>query len=143
MWGGYSGKFSRRQWKFQLSWDDLKDQNVLESVFLRLSRSLTFKILAIMAPLSRCTGFITNLLFWATRRLWSDISCKPQFHPVCCSFFFIFKLIPLTFSLHSFCYICFSFVLSFDLAVFLYISAIFSLLCNFYSFFCSVAFWII
>ena len=58
-------------------------------------------------------------------------------------FFFIFKLIPLTFSLHSFCYICFSFVLSFDLAIFLYISAIFSLLCNFYSFFCSVAFWII
>ena len=48
---GYSGKFSQRQCKIQLSGDNLGEQKVLESVFFRLSKSLNSKSLATMVPL--------------------------------------------------------------------------------------------
>ena len=51
----------------------------------------------------------------------------------------ICKFISLTFSFHFSCYICFSFILSFDLIIFLYISAIFPLLWCLCNFFYSVA----
>ena len=57
----YSGKFSRRQCEIQLSRDNLGDQNVLESAFFRLLKSLKSKILASMVPPPGYAGFITNL----------------------------------------------------------------------------------
>ena len=67
--GGYSGKFSWRQCKIQLPRDNLGEQNVLEKAFFWLSVSLKSKILATRVPPPGYTGFITNLLFWATQRL--------------------------------------------------------------------------
>ena len=58
---GYSGKFSRRQCEIQVSSDNLGEQKVLESAFVRLLRSLKPKILASMVPPPGYAGFITNL----------------------------------------------------------------------------------
>ena len=69
MSGGYSGKFSQRQCEIQLPGDNLGEQKVLESAFFRLSKSLKFKILATMVQRIVYTRFITNLPFWAPRRL--------------------------------------------------------------------------
>ena len=66
MSGVYSGKFSQRQCKIQLSRENLGEQNVLESAFFRVF--LKSKISATGAT-SGYAGFITNLQFWATRRL--------------------------------------------------------------------------
>ena len=66
MFGGYLKKFSRRQFKIQLSKDNLAEQKILDSAF---SESLKSKILAVMLPPPGYTGFTTNLPFWAARKL--------------------------------------------------------------------------
>ena len=71
---GYSGKFLQRQCKIQLSRDILGKKKVLKSAFCRLSKSLKSEILATMVPPPGYTGFIANLLFWATRRLESMLA---------------------------------------------------------------------
>ena len=55
---GYSGKFSQKQCQIQLSTDNFGEQNVLESAFFKLSKSLKFKILATKVPPPGCTRLI-------------------------------------------------------------------------------------
>ena len=59
----YSRKFSQRQYKIQLSRDNLGEQKVLKSAFGRLSKSLKSKVLVTNVPPPGYTGFVTNLLF--------------------------------------------------------------------------------
>ena len=63
MSGGYSGKFSRRQCKIQLSWDNLIEQKVLESAFFRLSESLKSKLSSNMVLPPGHNGFISVLSY--------------------------------------------------------------------------------
>ena len=61
-----------RQGKLKLSWGNLREQKVLESEFLWLSKSLQSKIstpVTTMVPLPGYIGFNTNLSFGANRRL--------------------------------------------------------------------------
>ena len=61
-----------RQGKIKLSRGNLREQKVLESVFLWLSKSLQSKISTLvttMVPLPGYIGFNTNLSFGANRRL--------------------------------------------------------------------------
>ena len=69
MSSAYSGKFPQRQLEIKLSRDNLGEQKVLESTFLRLLKSLKSKILANMVPPPGYAGFTTNLLFQGTRKL--------------------------------------------------------------------------
>ena len=69
MSGGYSWKFSWRKCENHLPRDNLGEQKVLESAFSRISKRLKSKILATMVTPPGYTGFITNLPFWATRKL--------------------------------------------------------------------------
>ena len=88
MSGGYSGKFSQRQSKIQLSRDNLREQKVLESA---LSNSLKSKIFKTMVPPPECTEFITDLPFRATRRLERMLPCSLF---LTCSPFFVTPNLP-------------------------------------------------
>ena len=69
MLGGYSRKFLQRQCKIQLYRDDLGEQKLLKQCILRLSYSPKTQNFGNMVLPPGYTGFITNLPFWATRRL--------------------------------------------------------------------------
>lgn len=69
MLGGYSRTFPRKQCKIQLFRSNLGGAKVPGERFFRLSESLKSKILATMVPSPTYTGFVTNLAFWATKRL--------------------------------------------------------------------------
>ena len=69
MSGGYSGKFLQIKCEIQLPRDNLGDWKVLERAFFRLLKSLKYQSLESIVPPPGCTGFITNLPFWATWRL--------------------------------------------------------------------------
>ena len=73
MSGGYSGKFSQRQSKIQLSRDNLGEQKVLESA---LSNSLKSKIFTTMVSPSEYNEFITNFPCQATWRLERMLTCS-------------------------------------------------------------------
>ena len=61
---------AKRQFKIQLSRNNLGEHKVLQNGFFRLSRSLKSKILATIMPPPKYMGFSkTDLLFWATWRL--------------------------------------------------------------------------
>ena len=68
MSGGYSGKFSQRQYRIQLPKDNLGEQKFLESPVFRFSENLKSKILTTMVPPPEYT-LTPNLPFRATRRL--------------------------------------------------------------------------
>ena len=57
MSGGYLGKFWQKQCNIQLSRNNLGEQMILESDIIRLSESLTSKILPTMGPTPEYTGF--------------------------------------------------------------------------------------
>ena len=63
MSGGYSGKFSQRQYKIHLPRDNLGELKVLESALFRLSKGVKSKGFTTMVPTPGYTGFITNLPF--------------------------------------------------------------------------------
>ena len=67
--GGYSRKFSRRQYKIKLCRDNLGEQIVAGKHTFRLSESPKSKRLANMVLPPGYIGFIKNLPFWATWRL--------------------------------------------------------------------------
>ena len=63
---GYSGKFSRKKLKIQLFRDNLKEQNVLNSLFFGISESLKCKIFPLVGTIvlpSRYNDFVRNLPF--------------------------------------------------------------------------------
>ena len=86
----YSWKFSWRKCEIHFLRDNLGVQKVLESAFFRLSKNLKFKILATMVPPPGYAGFITNLPFWATRRLERMITLF-KFHISSVTFYFFHR----------------------------------------------------
>ena len=71
-----TGKFSQIKCEIQLPRDNLGDRKVLERAFFRLLKSLKSQILESIVPPPGCTGFITNLPFWATWSLERMYSVK-------------------------------------------------------------------
>ena len=66
---GYSGELSQRQCGIQLSRINLGETRVLKNAFSRISREPKIPNFGNHGTTSKYTGFITNLPFWATRRL--------------------------------------------------------------------------
>ena len=69
MLNGYLRKFSQIQCGIQLSRINLGEIKVLKNAFFRLSREPKIPNFGNPGTTSKYTGFITNLPFWATRRL--------------------------------------------------------------------------
>ena len=84
---GHSGRFVRRKWKMKRFRDNLREQNVLKSLFFGLSeilKSKIFPVVGTMVPPLTYTDFDRNLPFWATRRYWATRFGLLERIPVSC-----------------------------------------------------------